>query len=141
MSDTSTKVEETQAKPDASKEVTIVNVKGDSGEKTLETELTFTMDWVDSETGKKVSGTFTAQRPNLGAVQRIAVIKARLNGGERVTADIDFLNEMMAYCSVVLKDTPKWWTPETFFTADPVRAIWDHVRSWENSFRNRGVGK
>jgi len=128
-----------EEKSEGTEVITIVNVSEANGEKKLETELTFTMEWTNPETGKKLSGTFTAQRPNIGMVQRIAVIKARLNGGERVPADIDFLNEIVAYCSVVLTDTPKWWTPEAFFDASPLRKVWDHVRSWENSFRSKRV--
>jgi hypothetical protein len=99
------------------------------------------MDWTNPETNTRLAGTFTAVRPNIGIMQRIAVIKARLNGGERVTADIDFMNEMLAYCAVVLKVTPKWWDPESFYDLTPIRKVWDHVRSWEDSFRKKTVVK
>lgn len=120
-------------------EVAIVDVN-DTSEKKLETTLTFTMTYTNPETGKPLVGTFTAMRPTLAMIAQIAVYKAQLCGGQRIDPSIDFINEMIAYCSVVLTDTPKWWTPESFYDATPLRKVWDHVRSWQDSFRKRIVG-
>jgi hypothetical protein len=109
------------------------------GSKKLEFELTFGMRWKNPETGEVLEGTFTARRPTLRMLSEIAVIKARLNGGERIDIDVDFLNEMLAYQQVVLTKYPDWWKPDEFFDATPLRKVWDRVRGWQISFRDRAV--
>lgn len=107
----------------------------------LETTKTFTVEWNNPETGITYMGVFTAKRPTLADAGQIAIIKARLCGGERVDADIDFVNEMIAYLQVVLTKFPDWWTPHEFFDASPLRKVWDHVRGWQDSFRARAVAR
>jgi hypothetical protein len=132
------KQEKTETPED--REVRIVDVVA-TGEKKLDFTTSFTVDWEDPETGKKLSGTFTATRPTLGLVGQIAVIKARLNGGEdNINPQVDFMNEMIAYLQVTLIDTPTWWKPSAFFSVTPIQSVWDWVRKWQDSFRNRRVG-
>lgn len=117
--------------------ITIVDVTGTADAKTLPFTKSFTVDWINHETGDRLVGTFTATRPPLGTIGLIAVMKARLNGGERVHPDIDFMHEMVAFLHYVLTDTPDWWKPHEFFDATILRKVWDHVRSWQDSFRKR----
>jgi hypothetical protein len=116
----------------------IVDVQaGDT--KVIQQSTSFTITW-KKETGQVLVGTFTAQRPNLGQLGRIAVIKAKLNGGEKVDPNTDFCHEMMAALQVILTDVPDWWTPDEFYDARPLREVWDHVRRWIDNFRSRRVG-
>jgi len=119
------------------RDIVIVDVNGDG--KTIQYTTSFTMTWKDRETGKVQVGTFTAQRPNLGQLGQIEVLQAKLNGGEKVTFQTNNLHMMIASLQIILIDYPKWWTPEDFFTADPLREVWDHVRSWVDSFRKPRV--
>ena len=131
---------QTEAKPpDPPKPVEIVDVAGDAG-KTISFTKSFTMTWRNSETGHVKAGTFTVRRPTLGDLGRIAVLKAKMSGGEKLDAQTDFYNEMMASLQVVITDAPDWWAPADFFTADPLVEVWNHVRSWIDSFRSRRVG-
>lgn len=107
--------------------------------KTLKFSKTFHFEYTSPEDGKLYAGQFRCQRPNIGAVGQLGVIKARLNGGERVGAAIDFLHEMLAYLQVTLTETPEWWTPEEFFDAHLLRQMYDYVRHWEDNFRGGGV--
>lgn len=118
--------------------VVIVDIED---EKTIQSTHSFTMTWNDTESGKVRTGTFTAKRPTLSQYGQIAVLKAKLNGGEKVADDIDFLHEMIASLQIILTEFPDWWKPQDFFDADPLREVWDHVRSWSNSFRNRRLGR
>lgn len=120
--------------------VTIVDIQ-QSEDKKLSFTHSFRVDWVDQETGQTNTGTFTCRRPTIGMIGEVAIIKARLNGGENVGRDVDFLNEMRAFLQVVLTKTPDWWKPDEFFEAAPLRKVWDHVRSWQDSFRNRSVAE
>ena len=110
-----------------------------SADKKLSFTKTFFFEY-KSEDGTRLAGQFTCQRPNLGALGQLGVIKARLNGGEKIHASLDFLHEMLAYCQVTLTETPDWWQPADFYDADILRSVYDHVRSWEDSFRKRSVG-
>lgn len=123
----------------AEREVVIADLTGTDG-KTIQSTTSFTVTWRNPETGKVLVGTFTARRPSLGQLGQIAVLKAKLNGGQNVDNQTDWLHDMMAGLQVCLVDFPDWWKPADFFTADPLREVWDHVRSWADSFRNKRVG-
>lgn len=129
-----------QSAPAEDKSIVIVDVKSDDDKKTVHSTISFTMTWRNQETGHVKVGTFTAIRPNLGALGRIAVLKAKLNGGEQVDAQTDFLHDMMATLQVLLKDVPDWWTPSDFFDARPLREVWDYVQRWIENFRTRRAG-
>lgn len=118
--------------------ITIVDVQ-QADDKKLNFTHSFRVDWKDPETDELNTGTFTCRRPTLLMISEIAIIKARLNGGEQVGRDIDFMNEMRAFLQVVLTKTPDWWKPDDFFDAAPLRKVWDHVRSWQDSFRKRSM--
>ena len=120
------------------RDIVIADVIGDG--KTIQFTTSFTMTWKDKETGRVHVGTFTAQRPSLGQLGQIAVLKAKMNGGEKVSHDVDFLHEMMSSLQVILTDVPDWWAPNDFFTADPLREVWEHVRRWVDNFRKPRVG-
>jgi hypothetical protein len=90
--------------------------------------------------GTSYAGRFVVKRLTLGQLGRMAVIKAKLNGGEALTANMDYLHEMMAYCLATIIEAPDWWTPEEFYDVDLLRVVYEHVRSWEETFRNKSVG-
>lgn len=113
----------------------IVDVAGD-GSKVLQFTTSFTATWRDRDTGRVETGTFTAKRPSLGQLGQIAVIKAKMNGGENVDPATDYMHEMMASLQVILTDYPGWWKPHDFFDVRPLREVWDHVRRWVDNFRN-----
>jgi hypothetical protein len=120
------------------REIVIVDLAGDG--KTIQATTSFTMTWKDPETGRIHVGTFSAQRPSLGQLGQIAVLKAKMNGGEKVDAQTDFLHEMMSSLQVILTDFPDWWKPNDFFDARPLREVWDHVRRWVDNFRSKRMG-
>jgi hypothetical protein len=128
-----------EPKPVEEREINIVDLTGSDG-KTIQTTTSFTMTWKDPETGRINSGTFTAKRPSLGTLGQIAVYRAKLNGGQQVDPQTNFLHSMMADLFYILTEAPDWWQPDTFFTANPLQEVWDHVRSWLDSFRKPRLG-
>ena len=121
-------------------EVTIVDVAGDVEKAKLSFTKSFTIAWKNPETGVVKTGTFTATRPGLGKLGQIAVYKAKLNGGMVVDPLADFTHAMMADLTYILTDVPDWWKPDEFFTANPLREVWDHVVAWLNTFRSGRPG-
>lgn len=129
---------EGQAKPvpeNDDEEVTIVDTAGDGEKSKLPFTKSFTVTWKNRETGVVNVGTFTATRPGLGVFGKIAVLKAKLNGGMTVDPMTDFTHTMISDLHYILTDTPEWWKPDEFFTADPLRKVWDRVVAWLNTFR------
>lgn len=124
--------------PKEERDVVIADLNVDG--KTVEYTTSFTMTWKNPETGVVKVGTFTAKRATLGDLGRIQVLKAKYNGGEKVDAQTDFTHEMLAGLQVILTDAPEWWTPTDFFDPRPLREVWEHVRRWHDTFRNRRVG-
>jgi hypothetical protein len=121
-------------------EIDIVDVKADVATATsISFTKSFVVTWKNSETGVVKVGTFTATRPGLGKLGQIAVFKAKLNGGMVVEPMADFIHGMRADLHYVLTDFPDWWLPDDFFTADPLRKVWDHVVAWLNTFRPRSA--
>lgn len=121
------------------KEVEIVDVAAD-GAKALPFTKSFTVTWKNLENGVVKVGTFTATRPGLGKLGKIAVLKAKLNGGEQVDPGTDFMHAIMADLHFILTDVPDWWRPDEFFTVSPLREVWDHVGAWLDNFHKRRVG-
>lgn len=141
MSDAAVAQDEPDIKPTKKKYESIdINDVATGDEKKLSFTKTFFFEYKSPEDGSRMAGQFTCQRPTLGAIGQLGVIKARLNGGQQVHPQIDFLHEMIAYCQVTLIETPDWWNPEEFYDANILRAVYDHVRSWEDSFRKQRVG-
>lgn len=129
--------EQGEETPKEERDVVIADLKVD---KTVDFTTSFTMTWKNPETGVVKTGTFTAKRATIGDLGRIAVLKAKFNGGEKVDAQNDFFHEMLAGLQVILTDFPDWWTPADFFDPRPLREVWEHVRRWHDTFRNRRVG-
>ncbi len=131
-------VQEAPKKPE---EVDIVDVKSDAATaSSISFTKSFVFTWKNPETGIVKVGTFTATRPGLEKLGRIAVLKAKLNGGMTTIEPMaDFTHAMMADLQYILTDFPDWWKPGEFFTADPLRKVWDHVVAWLNTFRPRGA--
>lgn len=127
-----------QEQPD-DKSIDIVDA-ADDGKKTVAFTTSFTMTWKDRETEVVRVGTFTATRPGLGTLGKIAVLKAKLDGGEKIDPMNSFSHQMIADLYYILTDVPDWWKPDEFFTADPLRAVWDHVGAWIDSFRKVRAG-
>lgn len=117
----------------ATKELEIVDIDDDGSKKLVPTK-SFTVTWKNRETGVVKVGTFTATRPGLGKLGQISVLKAKLNGGEKVDYNADFVHGMMADLHYILTDVPEWWRPDEFFTANPLREVWDHVVAWLGNF-------
>lgn len=128
-----------ESKTDNSNDLTIVDVAGSVDVKTISFTKSFTVTWKDEETGAVQVGTFTARRPGIGALGQIAVIKAKLNGGQNVDVISDEIHQMLAELQVILTDYPKWWTPDDFFSTTPLVKVASHVRSWLDSFRHGSV--
>lgn len=117
-----------------------INDVDTDAEKKLTFEKAFQFEYKNPEDGKLLSGRFVARRLSIGALGQLGVLKARLNGGERVEGMIDFLHEQLAYLQLVLIEVPTWWSPADFYDLDIIRSIYDHVRHWEDNFRKRRVG-
>lgn len=118
--------------------ITIAGVEATSSDAKLDTTHSFTIEWVTPE--KRLVGTFACQRLKLGMIGEIAILKARLNGGERLDRETDFLHEMMAFLQVALTDSPNWWVPSDFYDPAILRKVWDYVSKWQATFRGPGVG-
>ncbi len=127
------------AGPSKPAEVEIVDAAADAS-KAISFEKTFTVTWKNPETGRLNVGSFTARRPNIGTLGRIAVLRAKLNGGEKVDQDADFFHAMIADLHYIIVDAPDWWRPDEFYTASPLRHVWDHVGEWLKTFLARRVG-
>lgn len=121
------------------KDVEIVDIANDVS-KTIVLEKSFTVTWKNPETGEVKVGTFVAKRPALGTLGKIAVMKSKLNGGEKVDEQTDWMHGMMADLHFILTDYPDWWRPDEFFTANPLRDVWGHVVAWLRNFQSRRVG-
>lgn len=122
--------------PLAAPNVVIQDLEGDA-EKKLVYSKTFTVDYTNPDDGKRLVGTFTCKRPTLGDLSQFGSIKARLNGGERVSRDIDWLNEMIAFCQVIITTSPDWWNPYNTYDEELLTLVYTHVRSFQDSFRKR----
>jgi hypothetical protein len=116
--------------------VVIQDLEGDATKKVVYSK-TFTVDYTNPDDGNRLVGTFTVKRPSLGDVSQYGLLKARYNGGERVARDIDYLNDMIAFCQVMLTTTPDWWDPLNSYDDDLLTLVYDHVRSFQDSFRKR----
>ena len=122
--------------PQKPSNVVILDLEGDASKKLAFTK-TFTVDYMNPDDGKRLVGTFTVKRPTLGDLSQFGSVKARLNGGERVSRDIDWLNEMIAFCQVTLTATPDWWDPYTAYDEELLTLVFSHTRSFQDSFRKR----
>lgn len=110
--------------------------------KKLRTETSFNVEYDDPEDGVTKRGLFRARRPTIGLKSDIAVMAARINGGQEMSLSASVLNNngMLAYCTCTLIEKPDWWEPANLFDEEPLRAVAEHVRQWESSFRSGGVG-
>jgi hypothetical protein len=106
--------------------------------KKLELTKTFNIDH-PGEDGERKLGEFTIHRATIGDLMRYGVIKARLCGGENVDTGCAWMAEMVALCRVCIDDAPKWWKPEDSFDEGLLAAVYDQVREFQNSFRDRSV--
>lgn len=110
-----------------------------SAEKKLSFTKTFVVEYTDPDTGKKLVGNFTVERATLGQLANFGIIKARLNGGMKVEGYIDWMNEMIAFCQATLSDTPSWWDPQNSYDQALLVDVYNHVRSFQDSFRGPRV--
>ena len=105
----------------------------------LEKKLAFTKSFMISyknpDDGRTYSGRFTCKRPTLGDVTQIGIIKSRLLMGEKLNRELDYMNEMLAYCQVCLTEVPDWWNPEQSYDPALLVKVYEYVRHWESSFR------
>jgi hypothetical protein len=125
--------ESTPSKP---KNVVIQDLEGDASKKVVYSK-TFTVDYTNPDDGNRLVGTFTMKRPTLGDLSQFGQLKARYNGGERVSRDIDWLNEMIALCQITITDAPDWWDPLNTYDEELLTIVYNHVRSFQDSFRKR----
>lgn len=124
------------AAPSKKKNVEIRDLEGDPAKK-VEFTKSFVVEYLDPDTGNRLVGNFTVKRPNLGDLSQFGTLKARYNGGQRVQADIDWLNEMIAFCQVTLTVTPDWWDPLNSYDEELLTLVFNHARSFQDSFRKR----
>jgi hypothetical protein len=110
-------------------------------EKKLAFTKTFTVQYDDPDTGKLLNGQFTVKRASLGDLGQFGIIKSQLNGGQVVDRGIDWMNEMIAFCQVTLADTPQWWDPINLYDQTLLVKVYNHVRSFQDSFRVRRVAE
>jgi len=116
--------------------VVIQDLEGDASKKVVYSK-TFTVDYTNPDDGGRVVGTFTVKRPTLGDLSNFGLTKARMSGGERVSRDIDWLNEMIAFCQIALTATPDWWNPYDTYDEELLTLVFNHARSFQDSFRKR----
>jgi hypothetical protein len=123
--------------------VTITDVpepKVSEAVKAIQFRKSFHVEWKNPDDGKIYSGQFTTKRATLGDMGQIALRKVQRTGGEWLGQHFDLIHEMIAHLVVTLVEAPAWWKPEEFFYDEPLRLVWRHVRTWEDSFRKRVVG-
>lgn len=112
-----------------------------SAEKKLSFTKTFNVQYNDPDSGKLLMGTFTVKRATLGDLQQHGIIKAQMCGGQNVDRGIDWMNEMISFLQVVLTDVPQWWDPTNLYDQTLLVMVYNHVRSFQDSFRVRRVGE
>ncbi len=112
-----------------------------SADKKLSFTKTFTIEYTDPDTGKKLVGSFTVKRATLGDLSTFGQLKARLMGGLNVDRGIEWMNEMIAFCQATLTDFPSWWDPTESYDQNLLHAVYMKVKSFQDSFRDRRVGE
>lgn len=126
---------------DVDEDVDIRDLTPDN-EKKLSFEKSFRVDYRDPFTGETFSGTFTVKRPTLGDLTQYGIFKSQLSGGEpSVDRSIAWMNEMIAFTRVALTKVPDWWDPMNSYDEDLLTKVYDHVRAFQDSFREARVAR
>lgn len=92
--------------------------------------------------GQKKTGAFKAKYMGVAARLRIGTIRAKLLDGapaqsiDNLTDDIAY---MIAYLTVALVETPKWWNFEELDDVNELRAMYLEVYEFIQSFRTNNA--
>lgn len=106
--------------------------------------MSFKLEYTNPYNGKKYDAHFHARRLTIGDQGRIKVQKAILNGGVQIDADADMLHYTFAYLQqVLIEPIPPYFRPSemTDDEGEIVEAVYRRVRAWQDSFRNKSLGK
>lgn len=88
--------------------------------------------------GKVMEGTFKAKYMGVSARLRIGTIRAKLLDGapgQSLDALTDDIAYMIAYLTVALVETPKWWNYDLIDDIPDLRDIYMEVYNFHQSFR------
>lgn len=89
--------------------------------------------------GKKQEGTFKAKYLGVTARLRIGTIRAKLLDGapaQSVDTMTDDIAYMIAYLTVALVETPKWWSYDALDEFTELREMYMEVYEFNQSFRH-----
>lgn len=104
------------------------------GEK-LPLTKTFHIEYKNPDDDTLHTGSITIKRPTLGMESMIGAVRARLAGGLAVDRHTDNLNNMIAYCEVVITESPPWLDLRECYDVKLLKALHDYIYAWECSFR------
>lgn len=117
----------------------------------LQKIATFSINYQSPEDGQSYSGSFTVKKLSVMDVSRIRQRVAQLNGGMHHDLDDDGnatgkgvdwsteqMNAMIAHLDVAVKTAPPWWNLEEVSDFGLLKAVYDEVQKFEETFRNRG---
>ena len=101
---------------------------------------TYSFEKTISMMGQKKSGTFVARYMGIGARLKLGTIRAKLLDGapiQSVDTLTDDLAYMIAYLSVALITTPKWFNYDEIDEYEDIKNLYLEVYNFMNNFRGK----
>ena len=101
---------------------------------------TYSFEYTMSMMGKKQTGTFVARYMGIGARLKLGTIRAKLLDGapiQSVDTLTDDLAYMIAYLSVGLVNTPKWFNYDEIDDYEDLKNLYLEVFNFMNNFRGK----
>lgn len=104
-------------------------------------EHTFLVKIKGSDTGQLWEGSFTYKRPNIRIETQIDKTKAILDGGiPGLSADTQFLHEVLSTLKHTLIDYPKWFEDSDFgyelYDANVIFDIFKQIKTFEKEWKD-----
>jgi hypothetical protein len=112
---------------------------------------TFSVDYLSADDGSRYTGSFTVRRLSIMDLSKLRQRVAQLNGGYHYVTDdegndtgqgIDWgteqMNTMLAHLEIAVQTCPPWWKLDELADVGLMRAVYDEVQKWEDTFRGRG---
>ena len=109
----------------------------------INTMHTWNFHYKSENDGRVYEGQFTCKKLSIMEISRLGVRKVQLNGGYHydesrpgcgVEPHIDNMNSMLAHLELAVIQAPVWFNPEVMFDPSLIRAVYEVVVRFENSF-------